>query len=220
MKRIVVFDICDTLYYSNTTHDFVRFVAASDSNMLHKFVFFLFNGKVSPFRYLLIVVSIISGFDALRKINVYLLRDRTREQLTLLANEFVSAVLEDRRIIETHRKLRDELDLGSCVILCSASVEPVVEAIARQLRVSQYVSSTLDYRNERMTGRIKDDVTSRKLALLRESGLCHEPDLAVSDNKSDIGLLIASGEGVVVLHNTRDLGFWEGHGFSFIDLHI
>ena len=206
-----VFDICDTLYYSNTTHDFVRFVLEKEPVSARKFICWLLNTKFLPFKYFLIFLSIKTGRDKLRSFNVSMLKGFSRRDLAERANQFVNEFLAPRRIEPTQELLRTQAAAGLRIVLCSSSIEPVVKAIAEKLAIKDHVSTSLEYDGDLFTGRIAKDITRSKLQELKARNLLGELVFAVSDNLSDLELLSAAKHALAIVHNCRKEKFWRDH---------
>lgn len=216
-EQMAVFDICDTLYYSNTTHDFVRFVVDGEPLTLRNAFYKALNGKLLPFRYLLIFYGVRTGRDVLKKFNVSVLRGKSRDQLAALAKRFVSEFLDRRRIEHTHDLINAQKSAGRRVVLCSSSIEPVVSAVADALGTTDFVGTTLEYSGDVFTGRIADDITQKKVQSLKERGLTDRLAFAASDNTSDLELLTTADESVAIVHGGRKADFWRQHNLNTID---
>jgi phosphoserine phosphatase len=215
-QTAAVFDVCDTLFFSNTTHDFVKFVVAREGGtrwLIHN----IFNSRFSPFRYFFIGLSVFAGWDYLRKFNLRLLSGRSKEELDGLSNKFVGEFLHDRKITAIHALLNKSLSNGDRVVLCSSSIEPVVAAVAAKLKVKEYVSTTLEYENGVFSGFIADDVSNTKLTHLRKNGVECEIGLAVSDNISDLDLLKAARRSYAVAYSNRKKDFWRKCNIETLD---
>lgn len=204
---MAVFDICDTLYFSNTTHDFIAFVVAKTGKGRPKH--WLANSKYLPFRYLLIAIGRHLGVDPLRAFNVGLLKGYARTELHELARQFVRDFLAKRRIENVHELLTGSHAAGRLVILCSTSIEPVVAEIAKEVGIDKFFGSELEYAAEVCTGRIADDVGDSKLERLKELCADHDLELAVSDNRGDLKLLKAAARPLAVVHARRKESFWR-----------
>ena len=215
---LAVFDVCDTLYYSNTTHDFVRYFSENLARRDRKVLFHLLNHRLSPLRYGLIAVSVATGSDLFRKASIRLLRGVKESELATCAARFIAEVLDMRKIERTHHMISEYRKLGLEVVLCSSSIEPVVREVATYLGVSASVSTILETREGILTGRIIDDPTGRKLAVLRERYGNTRIAYAVSDNVSDLELLLAADHGIAISHNTRKSRFWKDRKIELIDL--
>lgn len=213
-----VFDVCDTMYYSNTTHDFIRFVFDKQPNSLKKFVYKFFNR--TPLKYALVAVGVATGWDSLKKLNIYLLKGKTAGQLSTVADLFVAEFLHGRQIAETHRLIDEYKRENLRIVLCSSSIEPVIRAVAAHLGIENFVSTSLEFDGEIFTGKIKDEITSRKLEALDARSLSGKIEYAVSDNTSDVNLLLAAKQGIAVTHDRKKQEFWKKYQFEVIDLNL
>lgn len=211
---VAVFDVCDTLYFSNTTHDFVSFVVSVGGR--GKIRHAVLNSKYLPFRYALIAISRYIGRDPLRSYNVGMLRGYSSEELQALARRFVKEYLRERRIDVVHEMMEESTALGRRIVLCSTSIEPVVAAIAEDLQVQTIICSRLDHAKGICTGTIVDDVGAFKLDRVRALGVLDEIDVAVSDNLDDLDLLKAARQGIAVVHTDRKESFWRSQGVETI----
>jgi HAD superfamily phosphoserine phosphatase-like hydrolase len=216
-KRIAVFDICDTLYYSNTTHDFVDFCLAARKASIKRLAGMLLTGRFSPLRYFGITVSVLTGKDLPRAAKVFLLKGLSESELRETARDFVREYLEPRKIKQAQRIVSDSVSDGVTAVLCSSSIEPVVRAVAESLNIENFVCTTLEFQNGTFTGRLAADVTGRKLDHLRTAVPNSCIVLAVSDNKTDLELLLAANRGVAMVYGERSREFWKGHGIETID---
>jgi len=214
----IIFDICDTLYYSNTTHDFIRFAIAKEPMSQRKIFYNVLNAKYLPFRYLLIFFSVATGRDILRSYNVSLLKGVSRTELAEAAKRFVHEFLSSRKIDETQEMLKSRTDPGTRIVLCSASIEPVVEAIANELGIKHHVGTSLRFNDDIFTGRIFEDITGKKLSVLKENNLVGRLTCAVSDNLSDLELLSEAEHAFVVVHRGKKAEFWQKYNFEIIYL--
>lgn len=211
-----VFDICDTLYYSNTTHDFVRFVMQPTPISIRKVIYTILNSKRLPLRYFLIFLSVKTGRDLLRAYNVRLLREKSKTELQNLARSFVADYLSEKKIRQIHDLVASYKNRGFRVVLSSSSIEPVVAAVAEALKISHYVSTTLEYDHGAFTGKISRDITNDKIRALKERDLLGELKFAASDNTSDVDLLIYADKAIAIVHNTEKEAFWLRHKIDTI----
>ena len=208
---VAVFDVCDTLYFSNTTYDFVDFVVRNQE-VKRSYLDSVLTSQYSPLRYLLIAMSVFTGWDYLRKFKIGMLKGYSRKELDMLASEFVVQFLDNRKIDVTHSLINEfKKRRKGRAILCSSSVEPVVAAVARNLQVDDYVCTTLKFTDDVCNGSIDHDVNREKLEDLRMAGFDRRIELAVSDNLGDLALLKAANKSFAVVHSERKAKFWKKH---------
>ena len=218
--RTAVFDVCDTMYYSNTTHDFVQFVFDKKSFSLRKFIYKLSNSRLLPLRYFLIIIGVLTGWDLLKKLNIYLLKGMSASQLSAISTLFVSEFLQKRQISQIHRLINKYIGEGLRIVLCSSSIEPVIKAVAENLGIKDFVSTSLKFDGEIFTGQILEEITNKKLEVLEDRRLSGNIEYAVSDNITDLKLLLAASEGIAIVHNKNKHDYWRKYKVKIIDLNL
>lgn len=199
-----VFDVCFTLYASNTTFDFITQYHQKAGNKI-KFLWC----KVL----LSLPFKILNKFKliSLRENFIYTLKGESKDKLFKFSTFFVDDFLKSKEN-ETTMKLL--LSNQSDSILISASLDPVIDAIAKKLSVTGY-SSKLQYKNGYCTGRLEIDLKGNKHTKIIPEKL----ELVVTDNMSDINLIKNSQQSYIVTrknnnekwlvllsHNNVDLG--------------
>lgn len=217
-KPIAVFDICDTLYYSNTTHDYIGFVAQRRFSLLKYLLYKVLNSSISPLRYFFIISAKFFGIDFHKKFNIRLLKGLSRKQLEEDANEFVTFFLFDKKITETHLMINKLLMQKIKIVLCSSSIEPVVKSIAKSLYVRDYVSTKLKFVGEVCLGKIQEEIAGNKILALQRKDFKPPFFCAVSDNYSDTLLLQKADDKIAVVHSNKSFIYWNGQSVKIIDL--
>lgn len=218
---VFVFDVCDTLFYSNTTFDFLRFVLAQRGSTGKQAVLKLVSAKWSPLFVGLVAWQKATGGDPVKAVALQLLAGIPRAELYELGRRFVAEFLPARRIARTHELLAGLAQTQTRVVLLSASLDPVIAALAAALGSIEFVSSRLEYDAQGIcTGRLQQELTGQKQAalqtLLTNKG---EPlRLAVAtDNFTDHGLVSQAAIRYVVVHNAAAKQFWQGLNPEFIE---
>ncbi len=214
-KRLIVIDVCDTLYKSNTTFDFIRFFAKKESRLRWLFMYLITN-KWSPFFYLFALMDRFFDTDVTRKLSLKIFSGTTEAEIKDAAEKFYSEFLMDRRNEKVFDILRQK-GAAAEMMLASSSIEPVVAVIARQ-NGFEYISSKLEVEQGKYTGRLSSDLTGRKHLLVSqimgERGI--KELLVITDNRSDRALVGMSNESYVIVNTERDKSFWKGLNTKFI----
>jgi phosphoserine phosphatase len=218
--ELFVFDICDTLFYSNTTFDFIRFVLETRKMSGQLYWFNHYTKKSSPVFLGLAVLQKITKTDWPKKLCLKLLQGISRSELFLLGEQFEKQFLPGKIITQTHQMLEKLKAERKKVVLISASLDPVVAAIAKALNVD-FRCSELDYdKNGNFTGNLKFEMTGRKLKALQVMLSHQTANFAVAtDNFSDFGLVEAACQRYVVVYNEKALNFWQKLNPDFIKLY-
>lgn len=208
--RYVVSDICDTLFFSNTTFDFIRFCAEQgwlDASRRQRWSLLL--RRQSPLFWVLAVGNRLLKKDLHKAAAVGLLAGYDEATVRGWAKAFYRQYLEPRRISQAFRVL-DELGSASELVLASSSIEPVVAEIAAALGVRQYVATTLEIKAGKYTGHISLDLTGRKPEALSKLLQLDRNSLAavLSDNTTDRSLMELAGKGYAICYNDKQRQFW------------
>lgn len=115
MKNKYIFDVCWTLYKSNTTFDFINFFHKSRGG---NFYVSILNNKLIKNFLLLIGRSL--GIDIYRYLYILSLKGYTKEQLEYIAKNYVKNVLSDKKILFSHEFLNQSLKEREIVKFFSA----------------------------------------------------------------------------------------------------
>lgn len=188
-KKIALFDLCGTLYKSNTTFDFIVFYHKRNKKVfkwLQCVLLTSYPGKV---------LQRVLQLDS-RKILISTLSGTEKTLLDECAGAFVEEFLgkiKRQKAFEKLNSLRSSHD----IIIVSASIDPVVNAVANCLNV-RCVSSVLKYgRNGKCKGVLEKDVTGKKHEILRDV------DFVATDNISDAILVKNSGSHLIFSKKTN-----------------
>jgi len=205
-KKIAIFDVCGTLYYSNTSFDFLRYYFEERGNkkyLLYQKFISLFPVKAMNyllFRYL--------KTDLIRKFAVEFLKDEGISDLKASARSFYENYLRKREISETIQ-LIEELKETHDVILLSASFDFIVEYIASQFGID-YIASSLAYSNDLCLGRYSRDLLYFKKEAFLEIYNNYNSLVVVTDNPTDLAL-IRMADHAIVLSKQNNIPFWNNN---------
>ncbi|MFZ5973491.1 MAG: HAD family hydrolase [Bacteroidota bacterium] len=213
-SEVLVIDVCDTLFKSNTTFDFVDYLLGNTNRLRHQF-FLLITSRLSPAFYTLELLGKVTGIDVIRRLVIFLLRGYPKNMVEQWATDFMEDFLMPRLNTEVLQILQHRK--SSKRFLISSSVEPVVKAIAHRLNVGYYASG-LEERNGVITGRMSMDLTGKKHHVVEAINLTtpiHQL-VVVTDNKSDYRLVEMAQERFVVVYSEEKKNFWRPLNPKFI----
>jgi HAD superfamily phosphoserine phosphatase-like hydrolase len=215
-NELVIFDVCNTLFDSNTTFDFIRF-ALKEKRPNKQFLFKALTKRLSPFFIAGILLGKALGKDLVRNLSVSLLKGLRKEELLALAEDFYNKHLQTRRITDVIQILEDSR-MGHEIWLFSNSIDPVIQTIAMHLGL-QFEASELEYNQQGIfTGRIKRDLSGKKQeAFLKRFGKEARIKMMCSDNKSDLEILKLAQKPIVVIYKPSDKRFWQTLNPTFIE---
>jgi phosphoserine phosphatase len=180
-------------------------------------MFRFMTARYSPIRVTFALLERVTGRQFLKHLVVRLLTGTPVEQLEESASEYAGWLLQERRIPQVWEVL-SERQQSDCIILASASLEPVVRQLAIRMEV-RYVASALEDRDGVLTGRYALDITGNKEQACRKKYKVTRnsvPKLVISDNLSDRPLLEKAAEAYVVLHRPSHRQRWAGLQAVFI----
>ena len=203
-----IFDVCGTLVKDDTTLGLLRWHFARQ----RRWRLWLLRGltaRWSPARLLVAVAEKATGRHLLKHALVHLLKGDAVIDVERSATEYADWLLATRRVAQVSALLESTEGQGR-LVLASASLEPVVKALAAQLDAI-YVASQLQTTNGRCSGAYASDLTGRKMPALDAvlpSGWRQDGYLAVSDNLTDRDLLAGAQHACVVLHAERHRARW------------
>lgn len=209
MKTVALFDVCGTLYDSNTTYDFMHFFLRRNDRGRYYRYRFMKSILLKPLWKLLILINGNNKFN--RKIFLAMLKGYQVEKVKQEAAYFVENYLSQKQNKQLHEALNQHLSGHHQVALLSASIEPVIEAIANHLNVKMYFATRLGVSNERYNGIIEYDMEGNKNKAFEN----HFSDFKeafvyfYSDNKEDINLLELVQKPVVVCKETTRIHYWQ-----------
>ncbi|MBQ9704662.1 MAG: haloacid dehalogenase-like hydrolase [Paludibacteraceae bacterium] len=140
-------DICWTLFYSNTTFDFLDFCVQDEAYLRLRRRF-----KRPFFRYMNLLLYKAFRYDTLRIKAVAFLRGKTRSELQQLAEAFYKSRLEPNKIEPVWQLLPDK-----DIVIASGTLDVIADTVARRLPVREVYASCLEYdKNDVCTGRFRD----------------------------------------------------------------
>ncbi|MDM1021928.1 hypothetical protein QSV37_16765 [Acinetobacter sp. VNK23] len=193
-----IIDVCWTMYRSNTTFDFIAFVMKEQKKMI--FLYHILNLYVV--KLFLVVLGKIFKHDYYRYFYIGLLKGYHRNELISYVEQFYQNFLQTKKIDFTF-DLLSKLKNKDDIILCSASLDIIVEKIASDLNV-KYFASTLLFENEVCLGKIGSDLLYSKHDIFSKEHI----NYVITDNLSDYKL-IEKAKKPIVLSTQKNLKFWE-----------
>jgi len=219
-RALAVFDLCDTLYAENTTFGFIRWFHRRDRRSGRLALLRLLSARWLPAFWVLAAVHRLLGVDVSRRLAVSTLRGAGREALEAAARDYAAGPLGDRAVSATQARLAQHRAAGDRVVIVSSSLDIVVSAVASRLGV-EGIGSRLGFRNGLCRGRIEEDLTGRKAAVVATL-VARAPERPVvhvyTDNLSDRDLVAAADRPTVVIPAGRSRAGWGETDAAFLEL--
>lgn len=203
--NIVLLDLCGTLYTPNTTFDFLNRYIYPDSAYYRNVKRIMGNilGKVTNK-----ILFSVFHWDLYRILACRSLKGKSRESLLQLAEKYYSDVLMTSSLEKVHQLLDIARANGNRIVMVSASLDFIVEVVARKLDIDEYYSSQLAYRDGVCMGNFAVDLLGRKVELCSSKNIDLKATTVVTDNQSDALLVKGSDEAYIVSQKKHE-DFWK-----------
>lgn len=205
MKKVAIFDFCETLIKFQTADAFINYVyeASGSSRMLY----------IELFRRLLIKLKISSIINVLtngfwgslnKKIRLFELRGFTKADLDSFAANFYQDRLKPNYILEIYRLIGIKKTEGFLVGIVSGGFDIYINYFVKDNPVDFLISCKLQFRKGKCTGKLEgyDCMGTKKVEMLNKL-FTKKPSYSVvyTDSISDLPLLNWATDGVVVSKN-------------------
>lgn len=203
--KVAVFDVCGTLYNSNTTFDFLdSYFSENKRYRLFRKISELFPVKVLN-HYIYKYIKI----DMIRVYGTRFLKNHTTDEIQAYSRSFVHEYLRGKIKKEIVSLLDDYKKDGYEIVLMSGSYEFIIKEVSAYFEVSHFYASKLDISKEIHTGKYENDILLSKLQLLKEEFPTISELIVVSDNKTDLDLMLASNQAFAVCNKKKHFKFWK-----------
>lgn len=193
MNRNVYFDVCGTLFYENTTFGFVLFYHRKNNNIIRFLYCYILLSFIGKILHRLFGVS-------LRTLFLSTINGKKKNTLDSVANEYIDYLIENKRIDIVFDIFKSYIESQSHnVILLSASIDVVIDALAKRFSI-QYYSSELEYSKGVLKGGIAYDLKGNKHYILNSDPMSYE---FYSDNLDDLPCASCVDNYYYVVHKTK-----------------
>ncbi|MGP5338179.1 haloacid dehalogenase-like hydrolase [Psychrobacter maritimus] len=217
---LFITDVCGTLVYDDTTLGLLKqHFSQQPERQWRLQTLRILTANRSPFRLGIAVIERLTGKHVLKHLLVRMLKDDTVSSLELNAEVYAKWLLENRKVPSVWQVIAPAIK-DKHIILASASLQPIVSALAKQLDV-RFVASELESNDGILTGHYKRDLTglkSRALSNLIGIDMIDSSYDAISDNLTDIELLRGAKRAYVILHKASHKERWVGLNATYIRL--
>ncbi|MEY0977858.1 haloacid dehalogenase-like hydrolase [Providencia rettgeri] len=200
MKKILLLDICGTITTKNTTIDFIQFIK-----------------KKLPW-YKITIGRLLWKFlknDYLRKQYIMKLKSHTKTELQQLANLYVEQLEFDKEILKYVKYLQNN---NYTLILTSATLDIIAQAISNKLLADEVVSSELKFEKGYCLGTLLSDTLDIKEKKIHASIFDKENFIClITDNHGDYNLSKKCNITFSVSRNNKDYSYWENKNVHIIE---
>ncbi len=219
MKNLVIFDIDGTLYKGQSHSTFTKVLLM---NKIIKYKEIIFIGISFGLYHL----NIIKNINNLRNKYYKLIKGLDINLIdNLIAKNFntfkKNIYKESYSLVQYHKSK------GNVIIAISASIEPIIKEICKELSIENYISTKLEIINNKLTGKIDGIAVygQNKLCILQEyikkNNIQYSKVIFYSDHISDKELFEFSDIPICVnpdkkLKNIAKINNWETMNFNKI----
>lgn len=203
--KLAVFDVCGTLYSSNTTFDFLDWYFSKDK----KYQFFrklskTFLGKLLNYPFYKFMKK-----DLIRLIGTSFLKNKSIIEIEIASKKFVKERLYSKNKLDIIKLLENYKKKKYVIVLVSGSYEFLIKEIALEFEVNNFFATKLQNKNDSYTGKIGNDQLFNKLVLIKTIYPKYQDLIVVSDNLTDYSLLKAASKGFIVCNKRKHINFWK-----------
>ena len=209
MTGYCIVDVCGTLVKDDTTIGLLRWHFARHRRW-RLLLLSSVTARWSPLRLLVAVMEKVTGRHLLKHGLVRLLKGDAIAEVEQSAAGYADWLLSSRRVEHVTALLEGSKARVEGLVLASASLEPVIAALASRLG-ARFVASSLSTANGWHLGRYARDLTGQKIAALDEllpADWKKHAVIGISDNLTDRTLLQTVQKPYVVLHSHGHRARW------------
>lgn len=207
----MITDVCGTLVHDDTTLGLLRYHFQQGPGRACRWRAACFRFlSARPVRLGFAILERLSGNPIYKTQLIALLRGEPVCALEESAEGYAALLTADycNPVFEVLQEAKEE----GRIVLASASLAPIVAALAAQLSVP-YVASQLSQENGLLSGRMAIDLTGQKAAALADlngAPLARGSFDMISDNFSDLSMLRDASEAFIVLRARSHRKRWKG----------
>ncbi|MGN0187859.1 MAG: HAD family hydrolase [Paludibacteraceae bacterium] len=210
MSNVVLIDICGTLFCSNTTFDFLDYYVEEHSYRCFRKIM---HSKL--WRYANSLIYRLLHVDLSRRVALSYLKGKSRTQLYSMAEVFYNDYLLKHKNEAVWQLLQEFRAENAEIVLVSATIDPVAQAVAHNLGVEHVVSSHLNYdSDQKCRGKLAVDVLRSKSAELRRLHIYPPYKHLVTDNPGDMDLVAMSESTTIIVYGHELRWNYLTHGFK------
>jgi phosphoserine phosphatase len=207
MKKIVVFDVCDTLYSVNTTFSFLDFFFSKNQ----RYLIFRKISKLFPLKLINYFVIKLLGKDIIKIFATYFLKNFKKDEIQSFAKLFVYTILSQKINNVIFTKLKHFQNKGYYIVLMSGSYDFIIKEVANYLDVNDFFASKLKTKNKIFSGKFDKDILMSKHDLFKKNYKDFKKLIVVSNNKSDLNLMNLADQAYAVCNKKSDFKFWKNY---------
>ena len=206
IKKIVLVDLCDTLYPCNTTIGFINWISGNKHKKILSSVIIKCISRL---------IYSLTKFDLIRFIYIKKINGYSRKDLVDLAGAYIESLVPNELIIDI---VNDYKRKGYCIYIISASLDVIVESATNKLNYSGFKASELNYIDGKATGKLRNDLLGNKNILIKKFKEDCDELIFITDNFSDSNCIDLCNEFYAVIPRNKRTTFWNSKQINIIEL--
>lgn len=197
-SKVLIIDICGTLYQSNTTFDFIKFHFSTKRR--YKIIGLLRNNCVIC--KLNHIFFKLTGCDIMRMELIQLLCGYSKNELSKKVSEFYVKYLLPRKNLDCFEVIERYRNKGAQLILVSATLDIIADEVSKMENIPFWAASKLLFEAGRCKGDLGCDLLKGKLEKTLEltGGISFD---VITDNYGDADIIRASKHAYLVQYNNK-----------------
>ena len=205
MKKIAIFDVCDTLYNVNTTFSFL------DDYFLEnrKYLFFRKVSKLFPVKVANYFIYKFFKKDLIRIYGTTFLKNCSYKEIQEHSHKFVNENLTFEIKDAISLMIKEYKIQGYKIVLMSGSYEFIIKEVSYYFDADYFYASKLEIKNGCYTGKYEKDILLSKYELLQSEFTVIDELIVVSDNKTDLVLMQSADKAYAVCNKEKDCDYWK-----------
>ena len=188
-QRYTLVDVCWTLFYSNTTFDFLDFVVKDKGYKHLRRIGKSWLGQKTN-----VLLYKLFRYDLQRSCGLRYLKGKSRSELEALAEQFYQEYLTSRRIEPVWQLLPK-----TNIVIVSGTLDIIAETVARHIGADAFYATEMVYDANDFTGKFND------LLLTKSSAIPHYDNYdIITDNLTDSELVRKAHKATIIAYNNRN----------------
>ncbi len=201
MRKLILVDICGTLYKENTTFLFL-------DNCFGGSVKYIARKKIT-LKIINKIMLELFKFDLIKFFSLKKLIGISQRALYIEAAKICRSKLTENT--EIHKFIDHKKQDGYDIVLVSATIDPVASYVSKSLGF-RCISSKLKYNNDICLGVLEDDIFFTKHKTVSELLLKYDLVEMITDNKTDLPLCQKCDRFYGVSYSKKETHFWNDNG--------
>ena len=206
MKKIAIYDFCQTLVDFETADQFIYFIQKKEKSFKIKFKEQCRKFLVwTRFFFIADIIRKLIGLQGAlnKKYLLWELKGLNKDKIDNYAKEYYDEIVRNRLIVKVLEEMKNQKREGYAIVVLSASYYPIIKWFKEDYNVDMVITNEFLYKNDIFQGKItnKDCIGQEKVKRLLENfpqlDMC-EQTIAYGDSMSDVYVLKTVKKGVVV----------------------